>query len=383
MSTWVDEYLEEMNGLCFSEEKKGRIAERLESSLEAANADVVPFVRVAGETPDETPDEAAGETPDRSRSTGSSSASSGPWRCRLGLVRVAASVLLAFGIAGVSAYAYASGALGVSVGVIGDIFTGAPASTEVYNSVGYPIGASETCDGVTVTAEAVLGDTSNYVVIFSIRREDGTPLEGVSTNEGGTLNLLFTNGGTLSIDGVRSSGGKSFFFEGEGQDACIYYVYQGSVETTDDTSIIGRTARVELSDLRMTDENGTPARLIASGTWKFKLSMNYGDESCEVEEARDIEVSFGDVTATVERLSVSPIGVTLDLTSDDDVLDVRAVPLAVTFADGTTCRLDETAFVSVKWGWGSTEVRKSGLLDRITSVDDIVSVTVGTTVFSL
>lgn len=403
MSAWVDRYVEEMGELRFSEEEKDRIAARLVSSLADARADVIPFegptgteVQTLGGTDEAdgvADSDEVGEKDDE-RDAAASPAPFLRWRRRHALVRVAATVLLAFGIAGVSGYAYASGALGVGVGVVRDVFTGPPASTEVYNSVGYLIGASETCDGVTVTAEAVMGDASNYMVVFSVRREDGRPFEGVSENDGGTLNLLFTNGGTLRIDGIRSSGGRSFFLAGDAASAgeaesdadggsytTIYYVYQGSVETADSGSIIGRTARVELSDLRMTDESGTPAGLVASGTWEFKFSMGYGDESLEVEGARGAEVSFDDVTATVESLQVSPLGVTLDLTSGDDALDVRDVPLAVTFADGTTCVLDDTAFVSAEWGWGVARVRKSGFFGRVSSVDDIVSVTVGTTVF--
>lgn len=394
MSTWADEYVEEMNELRFSDEEKWRIAERLKSSLAAAGADVIPFEGVADVTGVADAEAAAGEQgeqPDRAEKTDETHAkperASAPaarprrWRRRLAVARIAASVLLALAVAGVSAYAYASGALGVGIGVIGDIFTGAPVSTEVYSSVGYPIGASQTCDGVTVTAEAVLGDTSNYTVVFSIRREDGERFEGISENEGGTLNLLFTNGGTFYVDGIRSSGGKSFFFEDDGDDTTIYYVYQGSVETSDDESIIGRTARVELSDLRLTDESGAPAKLLASGTWTFKFKMNYGDESRELEEAQGVEVTYDGVSVTIGCLRVSPLGLTLDLTTDDDVLDVRDLPLAVTFSDGTTLRLDGTTFVGSEWTWGTTKVRLSGFFDRITSVDDIVSVTVGTTVF--
>ena len=56
--------------------------------------------------------------------------------------------------------------------------------------MGMPVGASDTDGGVTITADAIIGDTYSYAVVYSIAREDGQPLaEDLTPLEGtdGTL----------------------------------------------------------------------------------------------------------------------------------------------------------------------------------------------------
>lgn len=39
-----------------------------------------------------------------------------------------------------------------------------------------PHRASATSNGVTITADAIMGDTYSYAIVYSIRRDDGSPL---------------------------------------------------------------------------------------------------------------------------------------------------------------------------------------------------------------
>ena len=58
--------------------------------------------------------------------------------------------------------------------VFASIFGDSPAQTEILDRMGVPIGASDTADGVTITADAIIGDTYSYAVVYSIARDDGT-----------------------------------------------------------------------------------------------------------------------------------------------------------------------------------------------------------------
>ena len=60
--------------------------------------------------------------------------------------------------------------------VFASIFGNSPAQTEIMDRMGVPIGASDTADGVTITADAIIGDTYSYSVVYSIARDDGQPL---------------------------------------------------------------------------------------------------------------------------------------------------------------------------------------------------------------
>ncbi len=62
---------------------------------------------------------------------------------------------------------------------------GPTADTQVMDQIGYPIGASDTDNGVTVTAEAILFDGYNYLMTYSIAREDGTAFSVEEIPQGG------------------------------------------------------------------------------------------------------------------------------------------------------------------------------------------------------
>ena len=70
--------------------------------------------------------------------------------------------------------------------VFASVFGGAPAQTEIMDRMGVPIGASDTSGGVTITADAIIGDTYSYAVVYSIARDDGQPLAEDLTPLGGT-----------------------------------------------------------------------------------------------------------------------------------------------------------------------------------------------------
>ena len=105
---------------------------------------------------------------------------------RMALVAAAAVLVLAMGTAG------ATGILRSAVEVFSPLFGGAPAQTEIIDQIGYPVGASDTDNGVTVTADAVMGDAYNAVIVYTISRDDGTALlpEGTS----GDMLLVRGNG---------------------------------------------------------------------------------------------------------------------------------------------------------------------------------------------
>ncbi|CAN4051462.1 Transcriptional regulator XRE family, partial [Dysosmobacter welbionis] len=66
---------------------------------------------------------------------------------RIALIAAAAVLVLAVGTAG------ATGILRSAAEVFSPLFGGAPAQTEIIDKIGYPVGASDTDNGVTVTAD--------------------------------------------------------------------------------------------------------------------------------------------------------------------------------------------------------------------------------------
>ena len=88
---------------------------------------------------------------------------------RIAAVGVAAALVLSIG-------AGATGILKSASEAFAGVF-GPTADTEVIDEIGRPIGASDTVNGVTVTADAILFDGYNYLISYSLKKEDGSSFD--------------------------------------------------------------------------------------------------------------------------------------------------------------------------------------------------------------
>lgn len=146
---------------------------------------------------------------------------------RVAVVGVAAALVLSVGVAG------ATGVL-EEVGERFSSLFGPATQTEVIDQIGYPIGASVSADGITITADAIVGDTHSYAIVYSISREDGQPLVTQATLDGseeyeGRLPLSFEEYDlrpTGPLDSLSSGGGGGFshFYNADPTDNAIQFV---------------------------------------------------------------------------------------------------------------------------------------------------------------
>ena len=119
--------------------------------------------------------------------------------------------------------------------------------------MGVPIGASDTADGVTITADAIIGDTYSYAVVYSIARDDGQPLAENMTPLGGTdgpLPLTFDQANTF-IGMLGGSHGTAYFYDANPADNAIQYVEM----MTADTPIEPGTATATFQNLYLRGED--------------------------------------------------------------------------------------------------------------------------------
>ena len=301
----------------------------------------------------------------------------------------AAAVVAALGIGGV---AYASGGLVSVADLVDDVFGGAPAQTEVIDKVGRPIGASDSSNDVTVSADAVIGDARNYMIVYSIAKDDGTAFENLGEPVNGSLLLMFEGGATTGIDGVTSSGGSVRFYDADPADNAIQMV---EMMTTGGEDIIGKTARIELGDLMLLGEDGET--VVAEGDWKIKFEIGYEDASVALPAGGAFEVN-GEA-ATVDMLSVSPIAISIDYTVGPLASELEGAPEAddsgeepewltelssfldfgtvlVTLADGTVIEVQDERGGSIDPQGDVLKCEKGIFLPEIIDADDIVSVTI-------
>ena len=316
------------------------------------------------------------------------------WR----IAAAVAAVVLAAAL-GAGGIAYASGVRIGVLGLVDDVFNGAPANTEVVSKIGRPIGASAHANGVTITADAVIGDAQNYVIVYSISRDDGKPITEVKADEYGNLPLKFGDQ-TTWVHGVWGANGSSHFYDSDPSDNSIQYVEEMSL-STDGASIVGQTAYASFTDLCVFDSESAQTEPVISGHWNLKFKMNYEDAAVEIPSGQVF--SINGLEATMDKLSVSPIALSLSYTVHEaanlpDAPSGRMPPelearmdqlmnlgmVTITLRDGSTITFrDLGGGSSDSRDQNSTRVEKSSFLPRIIDASEVSSVTIGDTTFSV
>lgn len=361
MTSPLDSYKASLDKLRFDDESKARMVSALETAAarEDAPARIVEF-----------PEDAAVRRPKR----------------RLALVAACLAACLVVG--GGGGVAVAAGVLPNPADVLSDVFGGAPAQTELLNEVGRPIGASATSNGVTVTAEAVVGDRSNFTVVYDVEFDAPSALEGVEPNENGVLPLVAD--AACHVDGTVAGGGAAWFYDADPDDNTIQYAESMGFTTWNGAGIVGRTMRFSMDSIRTVE--GEDSRVIASGDWNLKFEMNYVDTTVDLPAGQ--ETTWQGANVTIDAVAVSSVGVTVDYTIDRQIGDlgpsgrlsdearakqdaVLGLPVTVAFADGTTFDAISANTTTVKQDDGTSAVTKTATYDRIVAAGDIVSVTVG------
>lgn len=299
-------------------------------------------------------------------------------RRRIIAVAAAAALVLSLGTAG------ATGALKSASQALAGVFaTSDPAQTEILDQIGRPIGASDTADGITITAEAIVGDSANYVIVYSIHRDDGTPWPTYDTDP-------------------NDESSSRFWFED-----CTF---GNNIVRTDDPSVI-----------QMIDESSFPAgtadnpnkpttvcfrnlyyddrekdTLLAEGPWEITFAIAYEDGSLHLPAGQTFQLNG--MTAVIDEITVSPLSVSIrytygheaDMSGDivgdpfDTAEDVTAdtyvgsLPLSVTLKDGTVIDANtDGQSMSIDTVNGKTVCSKNVRYGDIIPLKDIESVTVG------
>ncbi len=295
------------------------------------------------------------------------------------LIAAAAVLILAVGTAG------ASGALKSAVDAFSGIFGGGAAQTEIIDQIGRPIGASDTSCGVTITADAIIGDKYNAVIVYTLSRDDGEPLlpAGVTVRQ-----LVLGGFGGASWAGGGSHG-SAWFTDEDPADNAIQYVESVSA----DEALTHGTARARFQDLSYWDEAAGESVLLAEGRWDLKFQVDYEDTSVRLGGGETF--TQGGMTFTVDGVSVSPVAVRVDYTVDSRVhwsdapsgreseADSREmerylenVEILLTKTDGTVMDLSG-AGGSISPRDGVTVCSKSTVLEEIVPLEEMAAISVG------
>ena len=343
------DYQQALDGLCFTPEQKARLAVRAaEAVQQPARKAHRPFGKIA-------------------------------------ILAACLAVVLAVG-------AGATGVLKTAAESFGAIFGGGAAQTEVIDKIGRPIGASDTDNGVTITADAIMGDAYNAAIVYTIRRDDGTPLLPEGTDPHSLLMGGF-GGTSLSVRG--GSHGSSWFVADETDPSVIQMVQT----VTADVPVSRCTATAEFEGLRGWDDTKGESVPLVEGHWKFRFDVDYEDASVTLGGGETFEQSG--MTFTVNAITVSPVAVKVDYTVDSEVQWSNApsgrvseedsrqmeryfenVEILLTKTDGTVIDMSNSGG-SVKPEHGVTVCDKGEVFEEIIPLEELASVSVGGIVYPI
>lgn len=297
---------------------------------------------------------------------------------RTALAAACISLVLISGVA-------AAGGFQDAAEVFGPIFGVTDEQTEIINKIGHPIYAGNTQDGITITADAVIGDKYNACIVYSISREDGTSIlpEGVSVRQ---LSALF--GGAEINSGFGGTHGSQGFRDNDPNDAAIQYVQY----ITADAPLKKGVVPVEFTGLSYYDENNTK-QAISESTWKFSFDFDY--EDCSVALTTDETFSQHDMTYTITEVIVSPVAVRVAYEVDSEIEWSNAhsgqmpdsdaeqmrryfenVSIVLQKTDGTEIDMSNSGG-SVAAENGKTVCTKGEILPEIIPLDELEAVIVG------
>jgi len=292
----------------------------------------------------------------------------------------------------------ATGALGSAGEALAGFFGSAPAQTEIIDRIGYPIGTSDTDDGVTITAQAILADRYSYAVVYDIQREDGAPLTDRLADWEGDLSVLpfhFRRGDLgVSLPGQWGGAhGSSHFYDADPSDPAVQYV-----ETmTLDRPIQPGTAKVTFRELIWFDDQTGEEIPVAEGKWTIRFDFAYEDLSLDLPAGQSFRLNGMD--ATLDAVTLSPLSLQVAYTVAEEMPETPAesgrepeemrqahqrffgdLTVLVTLTDGTVLDLSD-AGGSIQPAEGKTVCQKGSLFEKIQPLEEIVSVTVGDMVF--
>lgn len=313
------------------------------------------------------------------------------------VARIAAVTAVLAIVIGGAGTAMATGVLPLPSDMLSDIFDGPASQTEIIDRIGRPVGASCSNNGVTVTADAIMGDKDMVTIAYALTFDDPAALKKLSEpGENGTI--AGSVDGNVYVDGEHGGQGQSWLIDKNPNDSSIQYFAQFSVESP---GLMGRTVRTHINSLVVprAGKELPEYKKILTGPWDLKFQLNYEDTSVTIPAPKS--VNFNGTKATIQEATVSCVGVSVRYNIDrsiehdnnsgkmsqnmEESMDaVGNIPLIVTFKDGhVEDATSHSGYFANKLDNGTTDVHKTWPFSQVCDTDKIASVQIGDTVIPM
>lgn len=313
------------------------------------------------------------------------------------VARIAAVTAVLAIVIGGAGTAMATGVLPLPSDMLSDIFDGPASQTEIIDRIGRPVGASCSNNGVTVTADAIMGDKDMVTIAYTLTFDDPAALKKLSEpGENGTI--AGSVDGNVYVDGEHGGQGQSWLIDKNPNDSSIQYFAQFIVESP---GLMGRTVRTHINSLVVprAGKELPEYKKILTGPWDLKFQLNYEDTSVTIPAPKS--VNFNGTKATIQEATVSCVGVSVRYNIDrsiehdnnsgkmsqnmEESMDaVGNIPLIVTFKDGhVEDATSHSGYFANKLDNGTTDVHKTWPFSQVCDTDKIASVQIGDTVIPM
>lgn len=313
------------------------------------------------------------------------------------VARIAAVTAVLAIVIGGAGTAMATGVLPLPSDMLSDIFDGPASQTEIIDRIGRPVGASCSNNGVTVTADAIMGDKDMVTIAYTLTFDDPAALKKLSEpGENGTI--AGSVDGNVYVDGEHGGQGQSWLIDKNPNDSSIQYFAQFSAESP---GLMGRTVRTHINSLVVprAGKELPEYKKILTGPWDLKFQLNYEDTSVTIPAPKS--VNFNGTKATIQEATVSCVGVSVRYNIDrsiehdnnsgkmsqnmEESMDaVGNIPLIVTFKDGhVEDATSHSGYFANKLDNGTTDVHKTWPFSQVCDTDKIASVQIGDTVIPM
>lgn len=271
-------------------------------------------------------------------------------------------------------------------GLLAPIFGSTVSQTEVIDKIGRPIEASDTDNGVTISAEAIIGDAYNACFVFRISRDDGTALlpEGMTAR-----NLRL--GGFCDISTGKHGGthGSAGFVDPVPGDNEILYTHV----LCSDNPLNKGSVKAVFEDIAYWDEETGEEVPLVEGKWSIRFAVDYEDASVVLGNGETF--SQEGMNFTITEIRLSPVAVQVSYEVDSEVQwsngpsgelpeeDRRQVErylenieVLLVKKDGTVVDVSSSGG-SIKPENGKTLCVKSRILDEVIPMEEMESIRVG------
>ncbi|MBR2894176.1 MAG: DUF4179 domain-containing protein [Oscillospiraceae bacterium] len=205
------------------------------------------------------------------------------------------------------------------------------AQTELVNDIGIPVDASATVGGYMLTADAIIGDRYNIVIVYTLSREDGEPLPD---------NIGFRDYKNSVTTGSFSSGGGSIRFQRSEDGSKLQIIEKW---TSAYRVLLFRNATAKFTDL-ICDDNENE-ELLMEGVWELNFTVRYKDATVKLPvDELDVIGSEG-YQYQIQKILLSPLGIHMNLIAPNTINEdpySKLMPdfqVSVVLKDGTVIKM--------------------------------------------